>query len=159
MATISSRVSMLRALALTMPSSRRDDEGHRSLDRLMDAGTWLHTEALHSSMVSFGPPYDHDIDMSDTTQVVDALLNGSVCNLDPRLLSGVKHVQGNVAPLSDPKSPWHDVYNERESLLTDRMSGARHSSLAEAAGATLLFSIGDYEDALVSVLDRWGRQA
>lgn len=152
---LAARRDLLRTFALTMPELGAANDSS-ALDRLMDEGAWLYTDALHAAILRFSD--DHDVvDMTNRNEVVDALMNGSFGNLNTRLLSACRGLDPDRIPYyGEPGSPWPAIYKAREVVMTSIFDGGLPSSLTEAAGWVLMHTLDRYEDALVDVLRAWG---
>lgn len=159
LAQLETEVALLRAIDTTISDEHQLPVG--SLGSLLNEGAWMDTDATHLAILAFDQELDPE-DVADHRTTVDALMNGSFVNLNPRLLAECAgYAPDDVPTYSQPGSPWPLVYEKRESLLMESstLKGSwKPESLADAAARSLTFSTDRFEDALVALLRALGTQ-
>lgn len=127
---------------------------------LLEEAAWIYSDALHLAILERNlDEISAATDLRDPKAVIDALLNGSAVNLEPRLMPGY-----------DPESPdgegpdahasWRKAYARREALLLGSGIAKAQplpSSLAEVAARSLSWvSIRRFSDHASALLSAWG---
>jgi hypothetical protein len=127
---------------------------------LLEEAAWIYSDALHLAILERNlDEISAATDLRSPKAVIDALLNGSAVNLEPRLMPGY-----------DPGSPdgegpdadasWREAYARREILLLGSgIADAQPlpSSLAEVAARSLGWvSIRRFSDHASAILSAWG---
>nr|WP_307331051.1 hypothetical protein [Microbacterium sp. SORGH_AS_1204] len=161
LADLRTEVALLRAIDTTigpdlpLPAER--------FAGLLNEAAWMETDATHLAFLAFSGESDDDdesVDLHDEDAVVDALMNGSFVNLNPRLLAECADMNADDVPSwGEPGSPWKSIYDKREKLLRGHpaLRGSwKPSSLAEAATRSLSLTTDRFEDALVRLLRELG---
>lgn len=130
-----------------------------TVSELLEEAAWIYSDSLHLAILVMQPDGDDDVDLGDSQNVVDALLDGSAVNLEPRLMPGYDAMAPNGEGV-DSDVAWRAAYRRREALLLD--SGIVNaqpspSSLAEVAARSLgWISIRRFADRASDVLSSWG---
>ena len=158
LARLETEMNLLRVYSVSSPTVTESGAEDRPLWALMETAAWVHADAWHAAILRLesateAPTVDH----RDNAQLAEALVEGSACNLNPRLLTaltGEDPKQPTYA--AEAGSPWPKVFANREEKVRDR-DYSRSGSVARAAAYMLGESIEEFEDALVDLLKSWSR--
>lgn len=158
LAQLSAQVNLLTTF--TNSSSGIPTSAARTVRELLEEAAWVNSDSLHLAiLVTDNSDEEEDVDLQSPQAVVDALLNGSAVNLDPRLMPGYNPASPNGAG-TDAHSEWEKAYARREVLLLESgivTAQPRPSSLAEVAARSLGWvSIRRFADRADELLSCWG---
>lgn len=123
----------------------------------LEEAAWLYADSLHLAVLVMNPSDEENIDLRNSQEVIDALLNGSSVNLEPRLM-----------PSYNPESRQYD-FNDWDKALMRRDKMLKESgivtwqplpdSLAEVAARLLGgVSIRRFADLTDRLLSSWGAE-
>jgi hypothetical protein len=158
LAQLSSEVNLLTTF--TDASSGIPSAMGPVVTELLEEAAWLYSDALHLAILESNPDGSDEVsDLRDPQAVVDALLNGSAVNLEPRLMPGYDPDSPNgEGPEAD--AAWHAAYDKREALLLSSgivTAAPLPDSLAEVAARSLgWISIRRFADRASVILSAWG---
>ncbi len=130
-----------------------------TVSELLEEAAWIYSDSLHLAILVMRPDGDESVDLGDSQGVVDALLDGSAVNLEPRLMPGYDAKAPNGEGV-DSDDVWRAAYKRREALLIDSgviTAQPLPSSLAEVAARALgWISIRRFADRASDVMSSWG---
>ncbi|WP_350269037.1 hypothetical protein AAFP32_10120 [Brevibacterium sp. CBA3109] len=129
------------------------------IPKLLEEAAWIYADALHLAILVLDEGGESEAnDLREPRAVVDALLNDSAVNLEPRLLPG--YDESDVSGSSSAAhATWRDAYERREQLLLASAIVTGQplpNSLAEIAARSLKWvSIRRFEDLVTRVVVSW----
>lgn len=130
----------------------------RVVVELLEEAAWVYSDSLHLAILVMQRDDDDNVDISSAQDTVDALLNGSAVNLEPRLMPGYDAESPNGEG-ADSHASWQAAYDRREAvLLSSGIVTAQPlpRSLAEIAARSLgWISIRRFSDRANDVLSSW----
>jgi hypothetical protein len=152
-------VSLLRAYAVTMPSSLSGDAASRARDairHLTDEGTWLSSACHFAAFTHF----DDEGTWSED-DVLESLAVGHLENVDNRLLAALPEGidPDNVPKYFEPNSPWPQIMEERRAILQRHESAWAGEPLSVASNRAVDPVLTRFQNALIRVLREWNLSA
>jgi len=152
---LETEVSLLRAYAVTMPTSIESPQlarGRGAIRRLQDEGTWLSSAAHFAAFTHF-----EDADSEPTASVFEDLIVGQLENVDNRLLAELPDGTdlSDIPFFSEPGSPWPDILEQRRNILEKSEVFLSGETLPVAANYAITLVLERFQDALIEVLNEW----
>lgn len=130
-----------------------------TVSELLEEAAWIYSDSLHLAILVTQSDGADGVYLGVSQDVVDALLNGSAVNLEPRLMPGYDTEAPNGEG-ADSHGAWRAAYRRRQALLLDSgivTAQPLPSSLAEVAARALGWvSIRRFADLANDVLSSWG---
>ena len=154
LARLSAEINLLTTF--TDESSGIPTSEAQTVWEFLEEAAWIYADSLHLAILAINRQED-EMDLKDSQNVIEILLNGSSVNLEPRLM-----------PSYDPKTlnydrgDWGNACTRREKVLKDAgIVTAQPSprSLVEVAARSLGWvSIRRFADLSDRILSSWGTE-
>lgn len=157
LAQLSAEVNLLTTF--TDASSGVPKSATQTVRDLLEEAAWVYSDSLHLAILATSVGYEQEVDLRSPPAVVDALLDGSAVNLEPRLMPGYDSASPNGEGV-DAHCEWQKAYERREALLLASgivTAAPLPSSLAEVAARSLGWvSMRRFADLSNQILSCWG---